>query len=121
MGPSALVTDGIMVSQLGRVNSDLATEPFLELRTNNDSSANYPLVQFRSLDNDLLYRLLPNPSFAFDSTSCASVPLAGFPFGHYPVAVLAHGIPSTFSRFTRFGPAHGPPAGTAAINLLLSD
>ena len=67
-----------------------------------DSPTDYPLVQFRRLDNDRVYWLLPNPPFSFSDTSFVSAPLGGFPTGHYLVTVLVNGIPSNFSRLTLF-------------------
>jgi hypothetical protein len=88
----------------------------------NDSPTDYPLVQFRRIDNEQVYWLLPNPTFSFSNTSFVSVPLVGFPNGHYLVTVFANGIPSNFSRITRFGPALGPPTGgVGPMYLLLLD
>ncbi len=57
----------------------------------NSSATNYPLVQLRRLDSEQTRWL---PLAAFDATSLATDPLAGFPPGPSLVTVFVNGIPS---------------------------
>ena len=86
----------------------------------NDSATDYPLVQFRRIDNERVYWLLPHPQFPFSSTSFTSFNLGVYPNGHYLVTVFANAIPSN-SRIIRYGPPHLPSRGTAMMYLLLMD
>ena len=68
----------------------------------NDSATDYPLVQFRRLDNEQVSWLLPDPAHPFSASFFESKALGGLPYGHYLVTVFANAIPSA-SGLIRFG------------------
>jgi hypothetical protein len=51
-------------------------------------------VQLRSLDNEQVRWLRPDPSSGFTATTYSSVPVTGFPYGPALVTVFVNGIPS---------------------------
>ncbi len=59
-----------------------------------NSSSNYPIVQLRSLINDQIMMLLPDPTTLFSDTAFKSVNIALFPQGYAEVTVFTNGIPS---------------------------
>jgi hypothetical protein len=88
----------------------------------NDSPTDYPLVQFRRLDNEEVFWLLPESAHPFSATSFVSGPVTDFANDHYLVTVFANAIPS-LSGITRLDPAPVPPrkGSSGAIDLLLLD
>jgi hypothetical protein len=62
-----------------------------------DSSADYPLVQLRSLENEQTLFLLSAPGTNWSATSFTSAPVSGLPPGFALATVFVNGIPSTGS------------------------
>jgi hypothetical protein len=60
-----------------------------------DSPADYPLVQIRSLESGWTMFLLSAPGTSWSATSFTSAPVNGFPVGYALVTVFVNGIPST--------------------------
>jgi hypothetical protein len=89
----------------------------------NDSATDYPLVQFRRLDNEQVFWLLPDTGgfYSFSANFFNSKALGDLPHGHYLVTVFANAIPSV-SGIIRFGAAPIPRMrGGAGMMLLLLD
>jgi hypothetical protein len=62
--------------------------------TSQDSSANYPIVQLRSLVSDQVVFLPIDSGSVWSDTTFESVPVREFPTGAALVTVFTNGIPS---------------------------
>ena len=72
-----------------------------------DSPADYPVLQLRSLDSGQTVFLLAAPSANWSATSFNSAPVSGFPPGYALATLFVNGIPSVGS-FLRIAPAPTP-------------
>ena len=72
-----------------------------------NSSSNYPLLQLRSLGNEQLSFLPPDPATTWSDSSVTSQLVSGFPPGYAMATVFTNGIPST-SQFVLVAPAATP-------------
>lgn len=71
-----------------------------------DSSANYPLVQLRTVDSGQSVFVPVDESTAWSDTAFSSAALAGFPAGPAVVTVITNGIPSD-AKYIIVAPAPG--------------
>jgi hypothetical protein len=83
-----------------------------------NSATNYPLVQLRRLDNDLVVWLPPVPVASFSATVFTSMPLPALPAGHYLATVFANANPSISQVVLAPAPKSGNISGPILLLLL---